>query len=80
MIIRRCSTKGAFEVIPDSKDSKLDFSSIKDRFKINFEIPSLIIFDFDVYSVSCFKNGKILIKNCDSETVAEKIVEVLYNG
>jgi len=77
MIIRRCSTKGAFEVIPEVP---LKFDDIKKRFKISFEIPNLLMFDYKKYSISCYKSGKILIKNCNSEQEAEEIVEVLYNG
>ena len=76
MIIRRCSTKGAFEVIPEVH---LKFNDLKKRFKVNFEIPNLIMFDYSTYSISCYKSGKILIKNCNSEEEANEIVEVLYN-
>lgn len=76
MIIRRCATKGAFEVIPDNS-SYIDFARIRKNFKVSFEIPVLIMVEYEEYLITCYKNGKILIKNCNSEEEAEKVFEVL---
>ena len=77
MIIRRCSTKGAFEVIPDNSKS-LNFDKIKKNFKLTFEIPMLIMFNYKTYSITCYKNGKTLIKNCKSEEEANELAGLIY--
>ncbi|HLC85925.1 MAG TPA: hypothetical protein VJG30_01405 [Candidatus Nanoarchaeia archaeon] len=76
MIIRRCSTKGAFEIIPDSPNY-VDFMKLRKNFKVSFEIPVLLIIEYEKYSITCYNNGKILIKNCSSEEEAEKVLGVL---
>ncbi len=77
MIVRRCSSKGAFEVIPE-KSNCIDFVRIKKNFKVSFEIRALVIIEHDKYNITCYKNGKIMIRNCNSIEEAEKVAEELY--
>jgi len=77
MIVRRCATKGAFEVIPDHVFS-FDLSKLKSNFRITFEVPMLVMLEYGEYVVTCYKNGKLLIKNCDSEEEAEDIAKLIY--
>jgi len=79
MIIKRCSTKGAFEAVPE-KPVKLDLNKLKSKFETIADLPILIIIKHNGYEITCFKNGKLLIKNCDSESIAEKLAnEIMEN-
>ena len=73
MIIRKCKTKGAFEAIPE-KPMTLDLEKIKNKFKLIADLPILVIVNVMDYEVICYKSGKILIKNCDSEEEARKVI------
>ena len=75
MIIRRCSTKGAFEAFPE-KNVNLDLSRLK-SFKTIATTPFLVIIK-DKYEVTCFKSGRLLIKNCPKKEDAEKQAKKLY--
>ena len=74
MIIKRCSSKGAFEAIPE-KPIKLDLDRIKSKYEVLADLPILIIIRLRNFEVTCFKNGKLMIKNCDSKEKAEEVVE-----
>lgn len=79
MIIRKCSTKGAFEALPEN-NKQLDLEKIrnkKNKFKIIADTPFVIIIQ-DKFEVSCFKNGKLLIKNCNNKEDAEKQAKKIY--
>ena len=73
MIIRRCASKGAFEAIPE-KPVSLDLNKIKSKYKVIADLPILIIIKYRDFEVTCFKNGKLMIKNCDSREKAEEVV------
>lgn len=75
MIIRKCSTKGAFEAFPE-KNIQLDLSKLK-SFKAIANTPFLTIIK-DKYEVTCFKSGRLLIKNCPKKEEAEKQAKKLY--
>ena len=74
MIIRRCATRGAFEAVPE-KPMKLDLDKIKNKYETIADLPVLIIIKCENYEVTCYKNGKIMIKGCDSKDKASDIVE-----
>ena len=74
MIIKRCSSKGAFQAIPE-KPAKLDLDRIKSKYEVLADLPILIIIRLRNFEVTCFKNGKLMIKNCDSKEKAEEVVE-----
>lgn len=82
MIIRKCSTKGAFEALPEN-NRQLDLNKLrnlaklKNQIKIIADTPFVIIIQ-DKFEVSCFKNGKLLIKNCNKKEDAEKQAKKLY--
>lgn len=77
MIVRKCSTKGAFEALPENH-KQLDLEKIrKSKFKIIADTPFVVIIQ-DKFEVSCFKNGKLLIKSCKNIKNAEKQAEKLY--
>lgn len=79
MIVRKCSTKGAFEALPEN-NKQLDLDKIranKLKFKIIADTPFVIIIQ-DKFEVSCFKNGKLLIKNCNKKEDAEKQAKKIY--
>ena len=73
MIIKRCSSKGAFEAIPE-KPIKLDLDRIKYKYEVLADLPILIIIKYKDFEVTCFKNGKLMIKNCNSKEKAEDIL------
>lgn len=75
-ILKRCSGKGAFEII---SDKKLDFNEVKNKFKVVAETPVLILVEFKDCGISCFKSGKLLIKGCKSKEKAEKIIKEFYS-
>jgi len=75
-VIKRCSSKGAFEVI---SDKKIAFNKIKEKFKLIAETPVLILVKFKGCDISCFKTGKLLIKGCGDKDKAEKIVKEFYS-
>ncbi len=77
MIIRRCSTRGAFEAIPD-KVITLKLEKIKNKYKIIADLPILIIIKINNYEITCYKNGKLVIRNCDIKEEAEKIANEIY--
>lgn len=72
MILRRCATRGAFEALPE-KALKLNLDKIKSKYETIADLPMLIIIKNKGYEITCFKNGKLMIKNCDSKENAEKI-------
>ena len=76
MIVRRCSSKGAFEAFPE-KQVKVDLSSLKNGFVVIVETPVLVIVK-DVFEVSVFKDGKLLIKDCGSLEAAEEQAAKVY--
>lgn len=75
MIIRKCSTKGAFEALPE-KNTQLDLTKLK-SFKTIATTPFLIIIK-DKFEVTCFKTGRLLIKNCPKKEDAEKQAVRIY--
>ena len=76
MIVRLCSSGGAYEVIPD-KQLKINLSKLKDKFEIVVETPSVVIIK-DKFEVSIFKNGKLLIKRCNDKEKAEEQAKTIY--
>ena len=77
MIIRKCKTKGAFEAIPD-KIMQVDFNKIKNRFEVIADLPILVIVKCKNIEVTCYKNGKLIIKTY-SEKIAGEIVKEIYD-
>jgi hypothetical protein len=78
VIVKPCSTKGAYNAIPDKK-MKVNFSEVK---KINeLEMitftPYLIVVKIDEIELVIYPSGKLLIKTNDKK-VAEKIAEKVY--
>ena len=76
-IVRRCSTKGAFEAIPE-RSMNLNLDKIKSKYETIADLPILIIIKCENYEVTCYKNGKLVIRKCDSKEDAEKISEKIY--
>ena len=74
MIIKKCKAKGAYETIPE-KPMRIDLSKFKNKFEVISELPILIIIKYKEYEVVCYKSGKIILKNCDSEDKAREIIE-----
>ncbi len=79
MLIKKCKTGGAFEALPE-KQFNLDLNKIKSKFKIVSNLSMLIIVRCQGYDVTCYKNGKLLIKNCEDEIKAEKIAGEIYGS
>ena len=77
MIIRRCSTKGAFEAIPE-KNIQLNLAKLKEKYKVIAEIPILVLIKYADYEITCYKNGKLLIRKCNDQEEALKIAEKIY--
>ncbi len=77
MIIRRCSTRGAFEALPE-KNIQLNLSKIKSKYETIADLPILVLIKYGNYEVTCYKNGKLLIRKCDVKEEAEKIAEKIY--
>lgn len=77
MIIRKCKTKGAYEAIPDN-NMNLDFNKLR-KFEIITELPILIIIKCENVDVTCYKNGKLLMK-IDDENKAKEIAEKIYGA
>ncbi len=78
MIVRRCSTRGAFEVIPE-KPINIDLKKIKAKYETIADLPILVLIKCNNYEVTCYKNGKLLIRKCDNKDDAEKIAEEIYS-
>ncbi len=76
MIVRKCSTKGAFEAFPE-KDKFLDLKKLRTSYKLVADTPFLIIIK-DKFEVTCFKTGRLLIKNCPTREEAEKQAVKIY--
>lgn len=77
MIVRRCSTRGAFEVIPE-KNMQLNLNKIKSKYETIADLPILVLIKYENYEVTCYKNGKLIIRKCDVKEEAEKIAEKIY--
>lgn len=78
MIIRRCATRGAFEAIPE-KNMNLNLVKIKSKYQTIADLPILVIIKFNDFEITCYKNGKLIIRKCDVKEEAEKIAERIYN-
>ena len=76
MIVRVCSTRGAFEVLPEQK-MDLDFGKLKQRFQALIETPMVLIVK-DAYEVSCKKNGNLIVKRCETSAGAEEQARRIY--
>ena len=77
MIVRKCSTKGAFDAFPENS-KQMDLDKIrKSKFQIVADTPFLVIIK-NKFEVSCFKSGKLLIKNCTKKE-AEKQAKVIFD-
>ncbi len=76
MIVRVCSTKGAFEVLPEQK-MDLDFAKLKKHFQPILETPLVLIVK-DEFEVSCKKNGNLIIKQCKELVHAEAQAKRIY--
>lgn len=76
MIIRKCSTKGAFEAFPE-KDKFLNIKKLRTLYKTIADTPFLVIIK-DKFEVTCFKTGRLLIKNCPNKEDAEKQAVKIY--
>lgn len=73
-IVRKCSSKGAFEVITNKK---IDLKKLEKQFEVIVCASDLIIIKKDNCEITVYKNGKMLIKNCENIKEAEKIVELI---
>lgn len=78
-IVRRCTTKGAFEAIPE-KSMQLNLDKIKSKYTAIAEVPILVIIKYENYEVTCYKNGKLIIRNCTVKEDAEKVAEKIYEA
>ena len=78
MIVRRCETKGAFEVIPDERVT-LNLKKLSLKFKTISLLPMLVMINVDDCIVTCYKNGKLLIRNCENEKEAEEAAKNIYS-
>ncbi len=79
MIIRRCKTKGALEAIPE-KSVQLNLAKLKSKFETTTDLPILVMIKIDNYLVTCYKNGKLVIRNCNDEEEAKNIAEKIYEA
>ena len=77
MILKRCETKGAYETIPD-KIIKLDINKIAKVFNATSVLPMLVMLNIDKHIVTCYKTGKLLIRDCATELEAEEIAKKIY--
>ena len=77
MIIRRCATKGAFEAIPE-RAFNLNLAQLKTKFDIIADLPILLIIKDKEYEITCYKNGKLILRNCQTKEEAEKVAEKIY--
>lgn len=77
-ILKRCSGKGAFEAVP-KKDLNIDFSKVKRMFKVIASTPVVMLVEFKDCEISCFKNGRLLIKNCKDMESAGKAARGFYS-
>lgn len=75
-VVKRCSSRGAFEVV---SDKKIAFNKIKEKFKPIAETPVLVLVKFKGCDISCFKTGKLLIRGCEDKEKAEKIIREFYS-
>jgi len=78
MIIRKCATKGAFEVIPE-KNMKIDLGKIKKIFEVIVDMPMLLLIKIGNSEATVYKTGKLIIRNVNSKELAQKIAENIYN-
>ncbi len=78
MIIKKCETKGAYEAIPD-KSIILNLDKVSKNFKTTNILPMLLMLEIEGHIVTCYKNGKLLIRDCDTEEEAEKIANMVYS-
>ena len=79
MIIRRCKTKGAFEAIPE-RNMNLNLEKIKSKFEKIADLPILVIVKINNAEITCYKNGKLIIKNCEIKEEAEKLANKIYES
>ncbi|MBS3152832.1 hypothetical protein J4230_05480 [Candidatus Woesearchaeota archaeon] len=77
MIVRRCSTKGAFEAIPE-KNINLNLYKIKLKYETIADLPILVLIKYNNYEITCYKNGKLIIRKCEIKEEAEKIANKIY--
>ena len=77
MIVRRCATRGAFEALPE-KPTQLNLDKIKSKYETIADLPILILIKYNNYEVTCYKNGKLIIRKCDVKEEAEKLAERIY--
>ncbi len=75
-LVKKCSTKGAFEVV---SDKKFNFENVKKKFKVIADTPVLLLIKVKDCDISCFKTGKLLIKGCKGKEKAEKIAKEFYS-
>ncbi len=76
MIVRKCSKGGAFEVIPENVT--LDLGALGKKFPVKLSTKLLVILDLG-YEVTCYRKGRLVIKGCPSEEVAEKIAKKVFS-
>jgi|GEM_PF-2118119 len=77
MIVRRCTTKGAFEALPE-RNIQLDLKKLKTKYIAIADLPILIIIKYKEYEITCYKNGKLIIRNCIVKEDAEKVANKIY--
>jgi ribonuclease HIII len=78
MMVKPCSTKGAFNAIPETQ-MKIDFEEIKKIKELEMVTftPYLVVVKIDGTELVIYPSGKLLIKTNDKK-VAEKIAEKIY--
>ena len=77
IIIRKCRTKGALEAIPE-RNIQMNLNKIKSKFDVIADLPILVIIKINNYNITCYKNGKLVIRNCTEVKEANKIAEEIY--
>lgn len=79
MIVKKCSARGGFEAIPE-KQINLNLNKLKSKYEVIADLPILILIKCGNYEVTCYKNGKLLIKKCTNDKDAEKIANEIYGN
>ena len=74
LIVKKCGSGGAFEAI---YPKKIDLKKLKKHFETIVDVPDLIIIKTD-YEITIYKNGKMLIKGCESMANAKKEYEKIW--
>ena len=69
---------GKQEIISLRDEIQEALNKIKLKYETIADLPILVLIKYNNYEITCYKNGKLIIRKCEIKEEAEKIANKIY--